>query len=135
MILPKSPVAPKHQRPFGQYCTGPDYAAIVLYPWPRNLRWDLGPCPGESWNKLAHQYRAQLKRRRGRWYATFTMEATRRFYLDDLILHEVGHHADWRYSSVATTKQVEDFATQYAATWARELARCAARSERTGRSR
>ena len=39
------------------------------------------------------------------------------------------------YSSVANTKQIEDFANQYAATWARELARRAARSERTGRSR
>ena len=82
----------QRRRFFGSYCTGPGYRAIVLNPWPRSLRWDLGPQLYAGWKKWALKYNATLKRTRGRWYVTFTMDESRRFYLDDLILHEVGHH-------------------------------------------
>ncbi len=108
---------------FGSYCTGPGYRAIVLNPWPRSLRWDLGTKLYDSWKKWAVRYNATPKRIRGRWYVTFTMEESRRFYLDDLILHEVGHHVDFRRRSKANRKSLEDFADQYAATWARWLNR------------
>lgn len=108
---------------FGSYCTGPGYRAIVLNPWPRSLQWDLGEQLHDGWKKWALSHNAVVKRSRGRWYATFTMEQSRRFYLDDLILHEVGHHVDGRWRSAANRKQLEDFAEQYAVKWARWLNR------------
>lgn len=51
----------------------------------------------------------------------FEPHQLRRFYLEDLLLHEVGHHVDWRYWSAANKKGVEEFAEQYAVTWARKL--------------
>lgn len=113
---------PNHGRKFfGSYCTGPGYRAIVLNPWPRSLKWDIGPKLYNRWKKMALQHKATLKRSRGRWTVTFSMEESRRFYLDNLILHELGHHVDSRRRSRANTKALEDFADQYALKWARRL--------------
>jgi hypothetical protein len=117
-------MGPKENRPFGSYAYGPGYAVIILYPWPRSLRWWLGPRPpSPGWRRLTERFDGTLGTKRGRWYASFTRERARRFFLDDLILHEVGHHVDWRRRSPANRRQVEEFADQYAASWARRLNR------------
>ncbi len=110
----------QRRRFFGSYCTGPGYRAIVLNPWPRSLQWDLGPQLHDGWKKWALQYNASLKRNRARWFEPACGES-RRFYLDDLILHEAGHQVDGRWRSKANRKPLEDFAHQYAVKWARWL--------------
>jgi len=115
-------MGPGENRAFGSYSYGPSYAVIILYPWPKDLRWWLGRHkPSTWWRWLSKNFEGSIGRKRGRWYADFTMEGARRFFLDQLILHEVGHHADWRRFSSANHKQVEEFANQYAVTWARKL--------------
>lgn len=110
-------------RPLGSYSYGLGYAVIVLYPWPRDLRWFAGAKKVHRfWARLVSRFGGRLERRNGKWYAKFTEDGARRFFLDDLILHEVGHHNDWRDSSPANHKQEEEFAIQYAAEWARRLA-------------
>jgi hypothetical protein len=117
-------MAPKDDRPFGSYCYGPDYAVIVLYPWPKTLSWWLGPRPPSRFSRwLTENFGGELGQARGYWFARFTFEGARRFFLDHLILHEVGHHVDWRHFSDANDKRVEEFANQYAATWSRKLRR------------
>ena len=53
---------------------------------------------------------------------TYSLEGVRRFFFDDLILHEVGHHIDWRRTTRANRRQKESFADDYAQYWARRLA-------------
>lgn len=51
----------------------------------------------------------------------FTLPDLRRFYIEHLLYHEVGHHVDWyrRYWSRANLRQVEEAADQYAVQWSR----------------
>ncbi len=110
-------------RPLGSYTSGPGFAVITLYPWPRDRTWPAGRGkPHRFWVKHAARFDGRLVPINGTWYAVFSEEGARRFFLDDLILHEVGHHNDWRWSSPANHRQCEEFADQYAARWARKLA-------------
>lgn len=60
-----------------------------------------------------------LIRRGGWWFLRFTEESLRRFYVEDLIFPEVGHHVDRfnRRCTNANVRQAEDFAMQYAVYW------------------
>ncbi len=111
----------QHERPFAAYCTG--YRAIVINPWPRSSQWQLGRQVSVFWRKLTSAYNAKLTRKQGVWTATFSIEDTRRFYLNDLVFHEAGHHVDWRRNSPANVREKEAFAEQYALKWARLLPR------------
>ena len=73
-----------------------------------------------------------MKRDSGKWHLQFDEEQVRRFYLDDLILHEVGHHVDSRRYSAANYKEAEEFADQYALEWSRRLSEM---STKQGRAR
>jgi len=46
--------------------------------------------------------------------------AVKKYYLDYLLFHEIGHHVDYVYHSYwskANIKQREDFANSYAIEW------------------
>jgi len=113
---------PHQQRPWASYRWGPGYRMIILYPWPRSLRWWLGRPPSSRWRRLAARFGAELGRSRSWWFVQFTLDGARRLFLDDLILHEVGHHTDWRPASPANHEATEEYADQHARTWARRLA-------------
>ena len=120
------------EREFGSYNPGPGYAVIVLYPWPRSLFWRLGQQkPSLFWRQLATTSQGTLERTDGIWYLRFTEEGARRCFLDDVLLHEVGHHHDkdcWRRG----WRKAEEFAIQYASEWARKLAAMPAETDHVG---
>jgi len=106
--------------PQASFICGSGVRLVVLYPWPRDMLLRLGA--KEPQGRALNQYRAwctNLIQTEGEWALRWTEESLRRYYLEHLVLHEVGHHVDWyqRHWSKANAKQVEDFADNYAACW------------------
>ncbi len=112
----------RNRLPLAEFICGSGVRVVVLFPW-RN---DLSFCWGRKKPKgeLANAYQkfgAEFSRRRGWWYAQFTDKGLRRFYIEHLLYHEVGHHVDsyHRLWSKANSKVLEDSANEYAVSWAK----------------
>ncbi len=74
---------------------GSGVVAVVLYPMRRDLTIDIGNRrPSGRMLKWYEGY-ASVKREGERWIAEFTEESARRYYLERLLAHEVGHCADY----------------------------------------
>ena len=111
--------------PFANYICGSSVQLIVLYPWPTDMLLRF-PGPRKPTPKMLRTYKqwcTDLVKRDGQWCLKWTREALRSFYLEDLLLHEVGHHIDYyrRWWTDANSKQQEDFAENYAVIWSRRL--------------
>lgn len=90
---------------------------ITLYPWPRNMILSYGPKqPSNRLKNEAKKYNAEVKRIGNEWVSIWNQDGLRKFYIQDILYHEVGHHVDFcsRHFSDANDKQVEEFADQYA---------------------
>ncbi|WPH23473.1 hypothetical protein [Variovorax paradoxus] len=103
-----------------EFICGSGVRVVVLYAWPADGVLTLGrrqPPRGE----IAHfiRFGGVLRQTRGSWTISFEMAGLRRFYLEHLLCHEVGHHVDWftRFWSKANAKKVEAAADQYAYAW------------------
>lgn len=59
--------------------------------------------------------------RSGSWHLEFTDESLRRFYLWDVLIHEIGHHVD-RFHRDQSTSRAERFAEWFARTYGFESA-------------
>ena len=108
--------------PLAEFICGSGVRLIVLYPWRRDLRMCLGRLPPvQRFTKTYGQFGAEIVRQRGWWYVIFDLKGLRRFYVEYLLYHEVGHHIDYyrRLWSAANRSQQEDFADQYAVQWSR----------------
>lgn len=103
----------------GMYIRGSGVFLIVLHPFPKDL-------------KMAFRERKPIKRtlnyysawtndllfdeEKSAWYLKWTENAISDYYLNSLLLHEIGHHVD-AFPSKADRKKYEDFADDYAVTW------------------
>lgn len=108
--------------PLAEFVCGSGVRAVILYPWRRDLKICLGrKKPNGKFARGYVKFGAELIRERGWWYAAFSDRDLRRFYVENLLYHEVGHHVDWyeRNWSGANQKQVEEAADQYAVQWSR----------------
>jgi hypothetical protein len=106
--------------PLALFIYGSGVRVIILYPWRVDGRLYVGrkkPKPQHVAPYL--RFGAKLISEHGRWYAAFSAADLKRFYLEHLFCHEVGHHVDWysRHWSSANARQVEEFADQYAVQW------------------
>lgn len=106
--------------PMAEFICGSGVRVIVLYPWAKDLTLWFGTKKPNA--KDLHHYARwteDLICKRSQWYLRWTPEALKRFYLDHLLAHEIGHHVDWyaRHWSKANQKQREEFAEQYAWQW------------------
>jgi hypothetical protein len=106
--------------PLAEFICGSGVRVVVLYAWPADGVLPLGrrkPPQGE----IAHfiRFGGVLRQVRGSWAISFETAGLRRFYLEHLLCHEVGHHVDWytRLWSKANSKEVEAAADQYAYAW------------------
>ncbi len=109
--------------PFGSYICGSGVRLIVLYPWPQDMTLRFGK--KRPLKKVLNNYKQwteDLFIEDGKWCLRWTEEAIKRFYIEDLLFHEVGHHVDYYYRrwSEANLKQVEEFACQYAIHWSQK---------------
>lgn len=98
------------------------YGRIYLYAFPRRMlreRWGRLPKPTivEEYQRMG----AQWKQNDSGWWLEFDRSSLKRFYLFDVLLHELGHHADKRVWS-RDTESAERYAEWFAREYARSIA-------------
>jgi hypothetical protein len=95
------------------------YSCIILNPFPKTLRvfWSMNPPPKQS---VRHYkpWRARWEKGDSGWYQAWDINDLKRYYLFHLLLHELGHINQPWFNSL---NRREDFAEDFALTWARKL--------------
>jgi hypothetical protein len=108
------------RKPLAAFIAGSGVRLVVLYAWPRDLLFRFGAKkPARKKLREFARWGPELIRDGGEWCLRWTEDSLRLFYLQHLVLHEIGHHVDLfagRWSK-ADAKQAEDRADQYAVEW------------------
>lgn len=96
---------------------------IVLNAFPTNLKMSLGhKKPTKRILKSYSEWSQDLHfdEKNQMWFLQWNTETIRDYYLNSLLLHEIGHHVDFMFHRVwskANERQKEDFADNYARIW------------------
>ncbi len=104
-------------KPLAEFICGSGVRLIVLYPWAKTLVQEYGTKkPSQRLVKELTKYGAKLSNKAGAWVAQWELEGLRKYYIEVLLYHEVGHHIDryYRHWSKANCKEIEEAANQYA---------------------
>ena len=97
---------------------------ITLRAFPADLRlYAWGREPSDRERREFDPFCANWQRGRDGWYLQWTEESLQRFYLYDVLLHEIGHHVADRGKPIGKTRRSanEDFAHDYARRWRKAL--------------
>lgn len=109
----------------GAFICGGDVQLIVLHPFPKDLIMRFGKKkPGKSILKWYSAYPVELLQEDNEWLLKWTKEGIRKYYLEGLLLHEIGHKVDsyyQRYWSSSYGIKAEKFADNFAYYWGNEL--------------
>jgi hypothetical protein len=103
--------------PLAEFICGSGVRAIILYPVPRTMMMDLGKKkPSARKLRELSEWCNDISCRNGRWVAKWQLPELRKYFINNLLYHEVGHHIDWYYRNwtMANRKQAEEYADQYA---------------------
>lgn len=103
--------------PQAEFICGSGVRVIVLYPTPKDMVVRLGAKkPSNRKLKELRKWCSKVEYKSGGWRATWELSELKGYYINVLLYHEVGHHVDWynRQWSQANSKQVEEYADQYA---------------------
>lgn len=103
--------------PLAEFVCGSGVRAVVLYPWPTDLRMPFGEkMPSDRILRNYARYRPRIEQSDGKWYLQWESGAAKDYCIEQLLYHEIGHHVDWYYRhwSKANRKAAEEFANQYA---------------------
>lgn len=104
------------------FISGSGVRLIVLNAFPTDLCMSFGKKEPESKTKKFYsQWDNRWIRKNNIWHLQWTKESIKDYYLNHLLLHEIGHLTDWRYFSPANTKQTEDFADSFATIWSNRI--------------
>lgn len=109
--------------PFASFLFGGGVRLIVLYPWPTQMQlWCGRRKPRGKFYKEISGFAEEWVEDDGGWWLRFEEEGLRRYYIEVLLFHEVGHHVDAyrRRITASNVKQLEDFADQYAIHWSQK---------------
>jgi len=102
---------------WAEFICGRGVRVVVLYPWRRDMIYEWSHRqPSQRYVKELTRAGFEFRKRGGKISARASLPVLRRFYIQTLLYHEVGHHIDWyfRHWSKANNKQVEEYAEQYA---------------------
>ncbi len=105
------------ERPLATFICGSGVRMITLYAWPKDMKLRFGQKkPSNRWQNEIKRYGGSIQKIGREWVGEFTLPALRRFCIQSILFHEVGHHVDQycRHWSQANYKEVEEFADQYA---------------------
>ena len=106
----------------GSFICGSKVYLIVLHPFPTDNKMRLGKSkPLKKTLNYYKNYTTDLKEDKDGWYLQWTEELIKKYFLESLLLHEIGHSIDSfykRYWSKATKAKSENFADNYVAVWA-----------------
>lgn len=109
----------------GKFVCGSGVYLIKLYAFPKNNKMLFGAKkPTNKQLSFYKGYCEDLRHDKNLWFLKWETQQVKRYYLEKLLLHEVGHGVDLmyhRYWSKANTKKVEDFADNYALIWSNHL--------------
>ncbi|MCP4439306.1 MAG: hypothetical protein GY810_10235 [Aureispira sp.] len=97
---------------------------IILNAFPKDLQMHFGTKPSQKVKKFYATWTDQWIEIDNKWYLKWTRESIKQYYLEHLILHEIGHLVDSQYSrfySSAGFKKQEDFANSYAVVWNQKI--------------
>lgn len=109
----------------GCFICGSDVNLIVLYPFPRNLKMNFGnKKPSNKILKWYAAYEPELIHTNGSWILEWTEEKIKKYYLEGLLLHGIGHKIDSvykRFWSANYKKRGEDYANNFAYYWGNKI--------------
>ena len=93
------------------------FGAITLFAFPERRRIWASPALHKPAEIHAYQRAGvEMTHVDGEWVYTFTDESIRRFYLWDVLVHEIGHHVD-RFHPDRSIKRSERFAEWFVRTY------------------
>lgn len=110
----------KRKYPLASYSFIAEVVVIIFYPWPKHMRLYFGKKkPSKRTLNSYSNWCTDLRFDRKGYFLQWELKALRIFYLEHLLLHEIGHHVSYsyRYWSPASRKKAEDFANAYAVEW------------------
>jgi hypothetical protein len=110
----------------GCFICGSGVRLIVLHPFPVDLQMHFGrKKPSNKTLKWYSAYKPELIYSSEQWILQWTKEKIKQYYLEGLLLHEIGHQMDCmykRYWSTTYKKQkAENFADNYAYYWGNKI--------------
>ncbi|MFV1884640.1 MAG: hypothetical protein ACMZ7B_09145 [Balneola sp.] len=109
----------------GSFICGSGVSLIVLHPFRIDLKMRFGDSkPGQKKLKLYAPYTTVLHQDQDGWYLKWTKQGLKEYFLESLLLHEIGHHIDsifQRYWSKNYKDKAENFADNYAVFWSNRL--------------
>lgn len=104
------------------FVSGSGVRLIILNAFPKDLRMIFSKKePTQKVKKFYAQWDTQWCTKGGVWHLQWTNDSIKRYYLEHLLLHEIGHLEDDRWCSPANSKQMEDFANGYAIIWSNKI--------------
>ena len=109
----------------GCFICGSGVYLVVLHPFPIDNKMCFGQTkPSRKVLNYYKGYTTDLHCENKIWFLQWTDETIRRYYLESLLLHEIGHSIDSfykRYWSKATATKRENFANNYVALWTNSI--------------
>ncbi len=117
----------KHETFQGMFICGSGVNLIVLSAFPTNLRMSFGNTkPTKRMLKLYSDRTQDLRfdEKKKVWFLQWNAETIRDYYLNSLLLHEIGHFVESVYEkfwSNAGRHRREDFADSYARIWSSKM--------------
>ncbi|MCL2623681.1 MAG: hypothetical protein FWD31_08460 [Planctomycetaceae bacterium] len=98
---------------YGAYC---EWGWIALTAYPRRMMTLDHDGPIQPHHQHEYQRTFTKTWQEGdKWYVKFDEESLKRFYLQDVLIHEIGHHVDW-----CRRKHWRDVTEEFAEWFARE---------------
>jgi hypothetical protein len=111
--------------PQGAFIAGSKVYLIKLYAVPIDNKMRFGQTkPSNKQLAFYKPYCTSLQQDKYGWFLQWTSESLKHYFLEKLLLHEVGHCVSFMYQqnwSSANNKKLEDFADNYAAIWHNKL--------------
>jgi hypothetical protein len=113
----------KHETFQGMFICGSGVYLIVLSAFPKDLRMSFGEKkPSKRTLNLYSKWTKDLRfdEKKGIWFLQWQSEEIRDYFLNSLLLHEVGHFVDFMFERIwskANVNECEDFADNYARVW------------------
>jgi hypothetical protein len=109
------------EMPQGAFICGSKVYLIKLYAIPKNNKMAFGQVkPSNKALTFYKPYCTDLRHEKNGWYLQWDNDNMKKYFLEKLLLHEIGHCVDYIYQrdwSKANAKQIEDFADNYAVIW------------------
>jgi len=110
----------------GCFIVGSGVFLIIMHPFPKNNKMVFGKKkPLQKTLNFYKKYTTELSQDSdGYWYLQWTEDLIKRYYLESLLLHEIGHSIDSFYTSFwskASNRKKEVFANSYAYFWSASL--------------